>query len=465
MPIQKYLFFLVLFLLPNQFAFSQKLTPNAAPVAVVTEEPVRTDYLTANLASIRDSIVNYGKLFLNTPYRYGSNGTSYFDCSGFTSYVYRNFGYNLDRCSADQAKQFQSINRENLKTGDLVFFSGRRKSKTVGHVGIIVSAQEGNFEFIHASVSSGVTISKSDEAYYSSRFISANRVISKNDLLATATEKELREFSDNQAISPVKVNVKSQYKHVKKTKPAEYHKVKQGETLSSIALKYGITIAELKKKNDLQNSKIKPKQRILIKEKEIYTEIEEVLYAENALDKTDPINKSTIEKNTDKISDKADKKLVASTVTAVHKVKKGETLYSLSKQYYVAIDELKKLNKLSGNGLHIDDEIRLMSTEQELALKETEKNDQNKLLAEAKSNVKGAKQDSTSNAGNVAISAKKNLADQAQKKITHKVGPGDTFYSIAKTYGCTVNKLKEWNHKLDNKIKKGDVIIVYTHTI
>ena len=75
---------------------------------------------------LTDSIVNFGKFFLNTPYHYGSPGISSFDCSGFTSLVYRNFGYNLERSSCDQAKQFDSIDRSKLKAGDLVlclFFS------------------------------------------------------------------------------------------------------------------------------------------------------------------------------------------------------------------------------------------------------------------------------------------------------------------------------------------------------
>ncbi|HEY6914365.1 MAG TPA: C40 family peptidase, partial [Paludibacter sp.] len=138
----------------------------------------RIDYLSASSVSITDSIINYGKQFLNRPYRYGSAGADTFDCSGFTSYVYRNFGYNLEHSSAEQAQQFDTVKRTHLKTGDLVFFAGSRKSKRVGHVGIVTTAgDDGKFSFIHASCDKGVTISSSEEPYYSRRFIKANRVI------------------------------------------------------------------------------------------------------------------------------------------------------------------------------------------------------------------------------------------------------------------------------------------------
>ncbi len=143
---------------------------------VAITDTLHTNYLSPTKVPLGDSIINFGKLFLNTPYRFGSPGTSSFDCSGFTSYVYRNFGFSLKRSSAEQAEQFDTVQPEELKTGDLVYFSGRSRSKRVGHVGIVVSKNDnGTFDFIHAAVHKGVTISNSDEAYYSRRFVKANR--------------------------------------------------------------------------------------------------------------------------------------------------------------------------------------------------------------------------------------------------------------------------------------------------
>ena len=88
-----------------------------------------------------DEIVVYASKFLGTPYAWGANGTEYFDCSGFTKYVYANFGVRLPRVSRDQAKTGTYVSRGDLQPGDLVFFGS-----PTHHVGIYV----GNDSYIHA---------------------------------------------------------------------------------------------------------------------------------------------------------------------------------------------------------------------------------------------------------------------------------------------------------------------------
>ena len=78
------------------------------------------------------------------------------------------------------AKNGKVIAKNELKPGDLVFFNGRRAGGSrIGHVGIVTSAdnENGTFEFIHASCSKGVTVSKSTEAYFDKRYVKACRVI------------------------------------------------------------------------------------------------------------------------------------------------------------------------------------------------------------------------------------------------------------------------------------------------
>jgi cell wall-associated NlpC family hydrolase len=182
MLLQKKILLFSFSLLSISYSWAQK---SAETKQASLKDSLNFNFLSPNQISLSDSVVNYGKLFLNTPYRYGSTGTDTFDCSGFTSYIYSNFGYNLQRNSADQAQQFDTIDRTQLKTGDLVFFSGRGRGHRVGHVGIVVAAKEnGEFDFIHSAVHSGVTISNSTEPYYTKRFIKANRVIGYNPMLA-----------------------------------------------------------------------------------------------------------------------------------------------------------------------------------------------------------------------------------------------------------------------------------------
>ncbi|MCM1028222.1 MAG: C40 family peptidase [Pseudoflavonifractor sp.] len=129
---------------------------------------------------IEADIVDYAKSFIGARYRRGAKGPSSFDCSGFTSYVFRNFDMRLGASSRDQATQGERVSIADARPGDLVFFSGARAGKTVGHVGIVVSTDPatGSVKFIHAATSRGVRIdSYPDGGYYSRRFHSIRRVI------------------------------------------------------------------------------------------------------------------------------------------------------------------------------------------------------------------------------------------------------------------------------------------------
>lgn len=125
-------------------------------------------------------ILDYASKFQGTRYRLGASGPNRFDCSGFTSFVFAKFGYKLNRTSGGQVENGKIIAKNELQPGDLVFFNGRRAGGSrIGHVGIVTAADNENetFEFIHASCSQGVVVSKSTEAYYDKRYVKACRVI------------------------------------------------------------------------------------------------------------------------------------------------------------------------------------------------------------------------------------------------------------------------------------------------
>lgn len=120
------------------------------------------------------AIVEYAKQYLG--YKYVSGGASPsngFDCSGFTTYVYKNFGISLNRSSKDQIKNGVAVEKSDLQLGDLVIFNNEANT-AIGHVGIYI----GDGNFIHASnPKDGVKITTLLSGYYKIRYVGARRVI------------------------------------------------------------------------------------------------------------------------------------------------------------------------------------------------------------------------------------------------------------------------------------------------
>ncbi|MBP3202365.1 MAG: C40 family peptidase [Bacteroidales bacterium] len=135
---------------------------------------------TKKAESLEDQVIAYARSFTGTPYKLGATGPKQFDCSGFTSYVFKHFGYALTAYSQAQFREGREVSSfADLKKGDLVFFGKRGSVRTIGHVGIIVSIEEekGSFTFIHASVSKGVTEESSSSGYFLMRYMGARRIL------------------------------------------------------------------------------------------------------------------------------------------------------------------------------------------------------------------------------------------------------------------------------------------------
>jgi len=122
--------------------------------------------------TLAEQIIDYAYTFLGTPYVYGGEDPSGFDCSGFTQYVYNYFGYSLNRVSSDQYENGVYVEFEDLAMGDLVFFSSG--SRPIGHVGIYI----GDGYFIHAtSPGDVVRVTDISSEYYAARYVGARRII------------------------------------------------------------------------------------------------------------------------------------------------------------------------------------------------------------------------------------------------------------------------------------------------
>ncbi|MGP1411323.1 MAG: C40 family peptidase [Peptoanaerobacter stomatis] len=118
-----------------------------------------------------DKLIVIAKSKLGSPYSFGSLGPSAFDCSGYTSYVFRQMGISLPRTASSQAYGGVKVTKANLKKGDLVFFN---TYGGISHVGIYIE----NGNFIHASsYGSGVVVSNINDSYYAPRYVTAARYL------------------------------------------------------------------------------------------------------------------------------------------------------------------------------------------------------------------------------------------------------------------------------------------------
>lgn len=135
--------------------------------------------LSAQSSKMVDDLLKEANKHIGKKYVHGSKGPNTFDCSGFTSYVYKQFGYKISGASRVQAGDGVPVAKGDLRKGDLVFFTSPRSGGNVGHVGIVVSADNntGRFKFIHASLS-GVKISE-NTGYYAKAYLRARRVITE----------------------------------------------------------------------------------------------------------------------------------------------------------------------------------------------------------------------------------------------------------------------------------------------
>ena len=166
----------------HQLAAARNIGLDKSTITKMVEEDIaareNSKAISAETEELLNDLLSEARSHMGKRYSRGSKGPNAFDCSGFSSYVYRQFGYSLSPSSRDQYNQGEKVDRKNLRKGDLVFFKGRSIKGGVGHVGIVVDADEkGNFTFIHAATSKGITVSNCNEPYYASRFIGGKRVI------------------------------------------------------------------------------------------------------------------------------------------------------------------------------------------------------------------------------------------------------------------------------------------------
>lgn len=128
---------------------------------------------TGTASAKAQDVVSFAKKYVGYKYVYGGSGPTSFDCSGFTMYVFKQYGVSLPHNARTQSNYGKYVSRSNLQPGDLLIFNNYANN-SIGHAGIYI----GNGKFVHAANSkSGVIISSMDSGYYSARFVEGRRLV------------------------------------------------------------------------------------------------------------------------------------------------------------------------------------------------------------------------------------------------------------------------------------------------
>lgn len=128
-------------------------------------------------SSFGASIVALARQYIGYPYAYGASGPKAFDCSGFTSFLYKQKGITIPRGATGQYRAGTPVSKENVQPGDLVFIADPAYTAgyPVSHVGIYI----GNGQFIHSSSyrGEGITISNLFTGHYGMYYAGARRIV------------------------------------------------------------------------------------------------------------------------------------------------------------------------------------------------------------------------------------------------------------------------------------------------
>ena len=145
---------------------------DSIPVRAVSSRSVSSASSALRAARLDRSLRDAAPRWLGIPYRWGGSSRRGIDCSAFVQqYVRENLAIELPRTTAGQRYEGVPVDRDQLQSGDLVFF--RRSG--VRHVGVYLS----DGEFIHASSSRGVTVSELDNDYWTRYYWMARRIVTE----------------------------------------------------------------------------------------------------------------------------------------------------------------------------------------------------------------------------------------------------------------------------------------------
>ncbi|MBK8554635.1 MAG: C40 family peptidase [Lewinellaceae bacterium] len=131
----------------------------------------------SEIFQLRERITGYAQQYQGIHYRYaGRSPQTGFDCSGFTSYVLKEFDVQASASSALQARQGDRILLDKVQPGDLVFFG---RGSRIQHVAMVVERNAEGVFCVHSTCSRGVIVENIlKSSYWKPRILYARDIIS-----------------------------------------------------------------------------------------------------------------------------------------------------------------------------------------------------------------------------------------------------------------------------------------------
>nr|WP_276325602.1 LysM peptidoglycan-binding domain-containing protein [Vagococcus teuberi] len=190
--------------------------------------------------------------------------------------------------------------------------------------------------------------------------------------------------------------------------------VKSGDTLYRIAQNYGMSVQELKQLNGLRTDMIYVGQQLKVKGNSGTPTVDSIV-------DTTSSNESTSNNN------KPNNSTSSNNSSATYTVKSGDTLYRIALNNGMTVQELKQLNGLTSDLIHVGQQLKIAG------------------------NASSGSASSTNLSGNTVGNT-----------TSHKVKRGDTLYGIGLTYGISVQELKQLNNLSSDTIYIGQSLKVST---
>ncbi len=164
--------------------FITLLYTKCATLEYLTDRPTPSDAPPGTTESLpeapttdqRAKVIAFAEKYLGVKYEYAGSDPKGFDCSGFTSYVMKNFDVTLDRTSSAQSGNGAAVDVDEVQPGDLLFFS--RSGGKVFHVGLVYKNTSEGLFMIHSTNTRGVVIDNiSVNSYWKPKLYRARNVL------------------------------------------------------------------------------------------------------------------------------------------------------------------------------------------------------------------------------------------------------------------------------------------------